>query len=342
MNATTCTDDFDSGGMIGLKVAEVLAAILSVFGSGFIMTTWYLQKGTRRSLGMHIIFCLSLADFGSSFVHIVDGLSPTGVLAKCGGEAGGFCGILAALSQFFGLAAILWTMMIAIGLHLGVLRRSKLATQTPAKLRTRMHCVTWGGACLSLLIMIMVPNTLGPTGQWCWIRKERMVSMGLTFYYLPLICVLLYSIVIYGLTRRTLFDMQRLARESTMGTPAAAEQSQSSAQGTIHGLTSRLRAFLLVFGVIHACQLTNRLWDIAFPYDPSYILTLLQAFLGPLQGLGNAFAYGWSPATRRVWHNAFPTMCACAAAQEEPRMELAPPTGLHEQSERREVEGERL
>ena len=52
MNAT-CTDDFDSGGMIGLKVAEVLAAILSVFGSGFIMTTWYLQKGTRRSLGMH-------------------------------------------------------------------------------------------------------------------------------------------------------------------------------------------------------------------------------------------------------------------------------------------------
>ena len=141
---------FDDVGMRGLKVVTILSALLSVAGSTFIMLTWRLQRGTRRSLGMHIIFCLSLADFASSLVFIIDGIAPTGVLEaeKCGGEGAnslpGLCMLLAALSQFTGLAAILWTACIAVGLHLGVLRRSKLMTQEPARLRRYMHAAVWG------------------------------------------------------------------------------------------------------------------------------------------------------------------------------------------------------
>ena len=73
--------------------------------------------------------------------------------------------------------------------------------------------------------------------------------------------------------------------------PARAGSSASvpaQGGGALTSLTSRLRAFLLVFGVIHACQLTNRLYDLAFPGYPSYLLYLLQSALAPLQGLGNA------------------------------------------------------
>ena len=320
---------FDDVGMRGLKVVTILSALLSVAGSTFIMLTWRLQRGTRRSLGMHIIFCLSLADFASSLVFIIDGIAPTGVLEaeKCGGEGAnslpGLCMLLAALSQFTGLAAILWTACIAVGLHLGVLRRSKLMTQEPARLRRYMHAAVWGAAGVSLLIMSAVPNTLGPTGQWCWIRRDAMVWAGGTFYYLPLVAVFAYSMGIYGLTRRTLLHLHREASNATSlgGSGGGGGHADNSARGTatsasrggaLTGLTSRLRGFLLVFGVIHACQLTNRLWDLVFPAHPSYFLYLLQSALGPLQGLGNAIAYGWSPLTRRVWAHACPALCGWA------------------------------
>ena len=109
MNASCSLNPFDEEHMHGLKAATIVSAFLSLGGSAFIVATWYLQRGTRRALGMHVIFCLSLADALSSLTFIVDGLSPTGVLDECGGTAGGFCALLAALSQFSGLAAILWT-----------------------------------------------------------------------------------------------------------------------------------------------------------------------------------------------------------------------------------------
>ena len=60
-------------------------------------------------------------------------------------------------------------------------------------------------------------------------------------------------------------------------------------------------------------QLANRLYELARPDAPSFILYLLQSMLGPLQGLGNAYAYGWSAQTRHVWHSHCPTLCPCAA-----------------------------
>ena len=303
---------FDRSGLLALKAVTIISAFLSVLGSGFIIGTWLLQSGTRRSLGMHVIYCLSIADLFSSLVFIVDGLSPTGDLIACGGSASdvaSLCMLDAAGAQFFGLSAVLWTGCIAVGLHLGVLRRSKLATQRPAALIRYMHLGVWGTSLLSLLIMIAA-NTLGPTGQWCWVRLDAWWAM-LVFYYIPLLLVFGYSMAIYYLTRRTFLSMHREA-ESAMGGDA----SGTGAGGALPNLTKRLLNFILVFGVIHAVQLLNRVYDVIFPGRPSFVLYLLHSLLGPMQGLGNAFCYGWSPLTRRVWSNACPRLCGWAATNE--------------------------
>ena len=348
-NATACGAGapFDEGGMHSLKVVTIVSALFSMGGSAFIMLTWQLQRGTRRSLGMHVIFCLSVADLLSSLVSIVDGLSPTGVLEaeRCGStpeevmaSLPGLCLVLASLSQFTGLAAILWTACIAVGLHLGVLRRSKLVTQESDRLRCYMHAWVWGTAAFSLIVMASVPRTLGPTGQWCWIRQEAMVWAGGLFFYCPLVIVFAYSMTIYARTKHTLLTLHREAstvaslgsvvgggrdgsglertdmRSTTRSTGGAT--SPAAGGGALTGLTSRLRGFLLVFGVIHFCQFANRLWNVLVPGHPSYLLYLIQSALGPLQGLGNAVMYGWSPLTRRVWSNACPTLCACVAPED--------------------------
>ena len=300
---------FDTTRLVLLKAATIFSALLSVGGSFFIMATWMLQRGTRRSLGMHVIFCLSVADFFSSLVFIIDGLSPTGELSACSAVKGAasLCAVEAAAAQFFGLSTILWTGCIALGLHLGVLRRSKVALQQPDTLLLRMHMGVWGTSALVLLIMRLA-DTLGPTGQWCWVRLDAWWAM-LVFYYAPLLAVFGYSMGIFNLTRQALLNVHREAVEAGYGMDAAASSA-------LPNLTKRLRGFLLVFGVIHFFQLLNRAYDGLSPGQPSFFLYLLHSILGPIQGFANAFVYGWSPLTRRVWSTACPGLCGWAAPKE--------------------------
>lgn len=334
--SSICEDSepFTESGLRTLKGFTIFSAVLSCLGSTFIIATWWLQRGVRRTLGLHIICSLSVADFFSSLVFIMDGLSPTGELSVCrknitspDPNAGAACGIFAASSQLFGLAAVLWTGALALALHLGVLRGAKIATQEPHTLLRRMHIGVWSASFFSLFVCAAA-GTLGPTGQWCWVKLEDWWA-GLTFYYLPLLGVFGYSLTIYWRTRRTLLSIHREASS------AGGDVGRTSA---VLGVTSRLRAFLLVYAVIHSFQLLNRVWDVLAPHHPSYALSLFHAILGPLQGMCNAIVYGWSASTRRVWSSAFPGLCGCVAprdtrpatfrAQSSGSGELAPDGGL--------------
>ena len=172
----------------------------------------------------------------------------------------------AAVAQFFGLSAVLWTGCLALGLHLGVLRRSRLATHQSETLLHYMHVGVWGTSALCLVVMLAA-NTLGPTGRrqnsWCWVRADASWAM-FVFYYLPLVLVFGYSMLIYTLTRRELVGMHRQAAAASISIGSSASlgsppPSVAAASGALGGLTRRLRAFLLVFGVINAFQLLNRL-----------------------------------------------------------------------------------
>ena len=148
---------------------------------------------------------------------------------------------------------------------------------------------------------------------------------------------------IYYLTRRTLMSMHREASEAGGG---GGDASGAGASGALPNLTKRLRGFLLVFGIINTFQLLNRVYDVFSPGHPSFFLYLLQSILGPIQGLGNALVYGWSPQTRRVWSSACPTICGWATPPEArglhgspgggrrgpQQVEITPSNGLAEDS----------
>lgn len=164
MAPAPCGDGpFDSSKLQALKGVTVCSAFLSVGGSAFILLTYSMQR-TRRGLGMQVIAALSTADLISSLIYIIDGLSDnTGQLSECDASTSvGLCTFNAALAQFSGLAAILWTGMIAVGLHLGVLRRSKLATEHAHRLVRWMHATVWSASGFSVIVLA-ASATLGPT-----------------------------------------------------------------------------------------------------------------------------------------------------------------------------------
>ncbi len=317
-SAVSCDiESFDNGQIDALQAVTVLSAILSVFGSGFIVATYFLPQPTP-SISLKIIVSLSVADLVSSFVFIIDGVSRAAEPDECGGPDSALCILCAAAAQFFGLATVLWTGCLALSLHLSVLRRSQQAAD-PARLYRLMCYGVYGASGASLLIMGSA-GALGPSGQWCWVRLGEWWA-GLLFYYLPLIAIGVYSAVVYV---QTLSGLMHLHREASRNAASLGHELSRTA-GAVPGLAARLRAFLLVYGLIHLSQIANRVQEIVSPRAPVFALYLLQSLLGPMQGMGNAIAYGWSPRVRRLWAARFPEWCACAVARDERSESSYPP-----------------
>ena len=57
----------------------------------------------------------------------------------------------------------------------------------------------------------------------------------------------------------------------------------------------RFVTFLVVYGVIHGFRVAHRFADAVAPEHPVYALWMLHSIFGPIQGLGNALVYGWTP-----------------------------------------------
>ena len=86
----------------------------------------------------------------------------------------------------------------------------------------------------------------------------------------------------------------------------------------------RFVSFLAVYGAINGFRIIRRFADAVTPDQPIYALWMLHSFFGPIQGLGNALVYGWTPRVRRLYAERFPRWCARLAVKHAPT-EHAPP-----------------
>lgn len=251
------------------NAVTVASALLSLLGSAFIVVTYH-RVVTLRSAGMRTVYWLSVADLAASVFFVIDGSTDSSCTSSSS-----FCTLKAAGSQFFGLAAILWTGSIALNLDLTVLRHARIAQQVDRLMR-RLHAGVWGTSAAVLLVAYLA-DTLGPAGGgWCWVKATAQWARA-AFWYVPLLLSIAYTVVIYFRTRATLLHLHREASRS-----AGALSLPPPPSSTLGGLTSRLRALLVVFVVINAAQIANRLHGF-FSASPSYELSLLHALLGPLQ-----------------------------------------------------------
>lgn len=302
MNCSIIPQSISLEEFLAIKSATITSAALSTLGSAFIMLTFHLTR-THRPLSLHLVYLLSLADCGSSLIYIFDALSPSDELTSaCSHTA--FCQFKGALSQFFGLAAILWTFAIGTLIHYTVIGHAHPPAD-PARLLRQLQLGVWGTATLCVCILLPL-GMFGAAGGWCWIVPKADVARLLVFY-LPLLSTLGYNFYVFVKTRKVLLSLLFEARRSAHSSeqlPPLSEQTSA-----LPSLTARLRNLLLIFAFIHSFQIVNRIYDYIAPSSPSAPLLLLHATFGPLQGLGNALVYGWSPRFRRLWAAKISALC---------------------------------
>ena len=292
-----------------LKVVSAIAATLSVIGSAFIIRTFHMIL-SHRPVALHIVYWLSVSDLVSSFATFVDA-STTVNEDSSPNCPNGLCVFLGACTQFFGVAAIMWNTLIAFNMHLTVLLASR-TVQEENRYLMKLHAIAWGTSFVTTLVT-GAAGGLGSAGQWCWITKESAWARWLFFYAL-IIVSLTYSLTIYLRVRQRIISARKQAGDD------APEKSSALPE-----LMARFQAFLCVYGLIHLFRLLNRVQELAQPDSPAFVLALLHSIFGPMQGLGNALVYGWTPRVRRLYATRYPQWCSCLNEKEVPR-EHTPPS----------------
>ena len=67
--------------------------------------------------------------------------------------------------QFFDMASVLWTVVIAYTLYTVVVKQVNVSVLWP------FHLFVWGGSAF-LMLLPTTTNSYGDSGPWCWIRAE--------------------------------------------------------------------------------------------------------------------------------------------------------------------------
>ena len=223
--------------LVTLKSVTVVSGTFSALGSLFLITTFHLTR-TTRSVGFQIVYWLSVADFISSMIYVVEGQLPVDPRAAadntCPDPVG--CVLVGALKQFSLVAAIGWTCCIAINLKLTVLQQSGRQKKSPHQLIHSMLLGVWGSSLLSTLFLLVV-GALGLAGPWCWIAPQHLWAR-LLFFHLPLLGVMVYSLRVYWRVRRVLLQLfgsvSSLSGDAggAPGSPAAATPAAASLPST--------------------------------------------------------------------------------------------------------------
>ena len=186
------------------------------------------------------------------------------------------CSLSAGMTQFFDMATFCWTATIATNMYIILSRQIGSKTLRFRSYEHWYHVGCWGFPLLTLLIATFT-NSCGDAGNWCWIVKDRELERML-LYYVPLLCIMLYNITMYGMIRRRLGQLAQ------------------GADSIKQALNRRLTMYILVFIFIRIWAVINRFQNLVNPDSPVFVLYLLHSIFSPLQGFCNAFVYGFNKA----------------------------------------------
>ena len=143
----------------------VTSAILSIFGSLLILTTYNGYKDIQ-SPARHIIACLSLADLFTVLVNFY------GVFTRPGGYEEKTCILQSFIGGGAAMSSYLWTMVLAIYLYVGLVKDNSEIFEK--LLHPWFHLLCWLLP-LGINIIALFLNKLGNgsdriSSGWCWIK----------------------------------------------------------------------------------------------------------------------------------------------------------------------------
>lgn len=170
------------------------------------------------------------------------------------------------MSQFFTVAAFLWTSVFSFNIYLVLVKRQS----NIEKYEKYYHLIVWGISG-SFLIINLSLQSFGQTLIWCWINNQHNLLRILTFYA-PLIIIFLFDLAIYII----------VGRYSGI---SISDEKQAA-------INKKMRLYLLVFFFVRIWSLMNRFQNIVSPNNPVFALYFMHALFSPLQGFFNSLVYG--------------------------------------------------
>jgi len=201
----------------------------------------------------------------------------------------GECYAQGTLLQFASVATFGWVLVITLNLYLVVVfNKNKFFFEYI------YHGFVWGFAILAAGVP-WSNKAYGIAGLWCWIIWDYQVYR-FALYYIPLFLVIIAIIVLYSL-----IYVSVLASLKVQGT--------QTDKGAIQLLT-KLRAYPIVFFVLYAFSIANRIYDWASP-DDSFPLYVLESLTTPLIGFVNSIIYLSDPEIQQLWKKQLFDMGCC-------------------------------
>lgn len=174
-------------------VQTCLVALLS----GFAIFT-YLKFASLRTRSFELVLVLVVCDLCSNVAYTINPTIPSTQPNQ--GNPAWLCTLQGMSIQFFTVAAVSWSTLIAVTLDRFVVQK-----RTGFSI-WKCHSIIWPLCAASAVLPLFPKNTYGEkqNGAWCWIRtRERGVSQtalvyGFVCFYVPCGLAMLISIVSYA------------------------------------------------------------------------------------------------------------------------------------------------
>lgn len=267
---------------VALQATASTTASISALASGTIVTLYAYERfvgpirwvGARWSsdgLAHRLVAFLAFSDFFASIFFAI---------GRAGARDPGLCGVQGFGIQFFALATVLWTCMIAVNLFATVMMRSPIGGSARKwdglqRHEWGYHAVVWGLA-LFLACLVYAVGGYGDADIWCWVA-DPVSRIGV--FFVIVICAWLLCATLHA---RILYEVVQQLR--------ATHEAQSRTQPILTRVSTRLAMFVMVFIGTWLVGLINRLINLTA--GAAFAPALLHVLVVPLQGFFNGCVYG--------------------------------------------------
>ncbi|KAI9144467.1 hypothetical protein BKA69DRAFT_1122313 [Paraphysoderma sedebokerense] len=256
-----------------IAIIALTMAVLSIFGSIYIIISYIYLKKNQRHVTTKMVFYLSCLDlFSSTWIVIMSALK----LGKQISTFNALCSFQGWVQLFFYGCTNFWSLAFAIQLYLQIVRRKAIS----GKRWIMTHILVWVPNLLISLVPLVFTSwtTFGDSGPVCFIRDPvaRQILYYAPVYAIIVSIVILYALIIYHI-------------HSSAARVQSATRSRMSHRRTFF----KLGLYPAVFLMIWIPNSINRLYE-AVTLDISFALTILQTLLLPSQGFLNCVVYGLS------------------------------------------------
>ena len=264
---------------IVLTITMETLALLSLFGSGFVILTY----GVFRARLRHFLpFWFSISAFLLAVFVLMSPLSGFQPLLTAAIP----CRIQAYGIQFFSNATNFWSLIIFLHMHGVIVGQSEEFIGLLSSLWA--HLFVWG--CSAILTIIPAALGLfGPSGPWCWLKCAKYAIWGVAFFFAEMLVIVLIQVILWIRMFRALREMQKAEISLTV---------KSASSTLIH----RCTWFVWLNFFLFLAMASYRVFEILAPNLVVYILELFDALAISSMGLLLSFCvFGLTRENHRLW-----------------------------------------